>query len=148
MSNPRLTRYAHLFWCRLAAPILLGHEDSDDDLLLAPSDRTRTAAARRAEERRRADALSERRRGRVGARDHAAANEDELASATLLPVRRGDVTVHDEFIAHGSGGNLSQRVRKTYVLAVTARWWSMSADWPHSYNDDADVIARIRAGEL
>jgi ectoine hydroxylase-related dioxygenase (phytanoyl-CoA dioxygenase family) len=35
-----------------------------------------------------------------------------------VPVRRGDVTVHDERIVHGSDGNTSTTCpRKTYVLA-------------------------------
>lgn len=96
--------------------------------------------------------LSERRRADASERAITLPlTEDELASATLLPVRRGDVTVHDEFIVHGSGGNPSQRVRKTYVLAYRDRAmveYERSIGFSHSYNDDADVIARIRAGEL
>jgi len=29
---------------------------------------------------------------------------------------RGYVTVHDEFVVHGSGGNMSSDRRRTYVL--------------------------------
>ena len=30
---------------------------------------------------------------------------------------RGDVTVHDEWVVHGSGGNYTDGTRRTYVLA-------------------------------
>ena len=76
---------------------------------------------------------------------------DEISRVTLLPVRRGDVTVHDEWIVHGSGGNPSPRVRKTYVAAFRdARMvdYERSIGFSHSYNDDPDVIRRIRADEL
>jgi ectoine hydroxylase-related dioxygenase (phytanoyl-CoA dioxygenase family) len=46
-----------------------------------------------------------------------------------LPVRRGSVTVHDERIVHGSGGNTTDEWRKTYVMAFR----------------DADTIAQERA---
>mmetsp|Transcript_6792 Transcript_6792/g.12100 ORF Transcript_6792/g.12100 Transcript_6792/m.12100 type:complete len:245 (+) Transcript_6792:47-781(+) len=35
---------------------------------------------------------------------------------TLAPCMRGSVTVHDEFVVHGSGGNMSSDRRRTYVL--------------------------------
>lgn len=47
----------------------------------------------------------------------------------FLPVKRGDVTIHDERIIHGSGGNRSDRWRKTYVMAFR----------------DAETIAEERA---
>ena len=34
-----------------------------------------------------------------------------------LPVKRGDITIHNERIIHGSGGNTSNVWRKTYVIA-------------------------------
>jgi ectoine hydroxylase-related dioxygenase (phytanoyl-CoA dioxygenase family) len=76
---------------------------------------------------------------------------DQLAAAKLLRVKRGDVTVHDEWIVHGSGGNPSNRVRKTYVLAYRDAAlidYERSIGFSHSYNDDPSVTARIRAGEL
>ena len=96
--------------------------------------------------------LSERRRADASERAITLPlTEEELAAVTLLPVRRGDVTVHDEWIVHGSGGNPSARVRKTYVLAFRDSAmvdYERSIGFSHSYNDGADVIARIRAGEL
>lgn len=60
-----------------------------------------------------------------------------------VPIARGDVTVHDERVVHGSGGNRSDGRRRAYVLAFR------SADtiaeerrrgFTHSHNDGADVL--------
>jgi ectoine hydroxylase-related dioxygenase (phytanoyl-CoA dioxygenase family) len=43
---------------------------------------------------------------------------DEADEVTFLPVAAGGITVHDEWILHGSGGNQdADRWRHTYVLA-------------------------------
>jgi len=47
----------------------------------------------------------------------------------FLPVKRGSITIHDERIVHGSGGNYTDEWRKTYVMAFR----------------DADTIAEERA---
>lgn len=56
-----------------------------------------------------------------------------------LPVRRGDMTVHDEMIIHGSGGNTSpDRWRRTYIAAFrTAACvaYERSIGFTHSHND-------------
>lgn len=96
------------------------------------------------------------RRGRGAAKANARAvavelTDAEAATARPLPVRRGDVTIHDEWILHGSGGNPSDRVRKTYVVAFRDRRmvdYERSVGFAHSYNDDPEVIRRIRAGGL
>jgi ectoine hydroxylase-related dioxygenase (phytanoyl-CoA dioxygenase family) len=57
----------------------------------------------------------------------------------LLPVRRGDVTIHNERIIHGSGGNSSERWRRTYVLAHRTRdcvAYERSIGFTHSHNDN------------
>lgn len=55
-----------------------------------------------------------------------------------LPVKRGDVTVHDERIVHGSAGNNSTVWRKTYVIAFrdaeTIRE-ERAMGFTHSHND-------------
>lgn len=57
----------------------------------------------------------------------------------LAPCPRGSVTVHDEFVVHGSGGNTSRdRQRRTYVLAyrptaVVAA--ERRLGFTHSHND-------------
>ncbi len=57
------------------------------------------------------------------------------------PVKRGSVTVHDEWVVHGSGGNPSPRWRKTYVIAYRSREtvaYERSIGFTHSHNDAAD----------
>ena len=80
-----------------------------------------------------------------------ALSDEERAAAVPLPAKRGDVTIHDEWILHGSGGNPSDAPRKTYVVAFRDRRmvaYERGVGFGHSYNDDPDVIRRIRAGEL
>ena len=60
-------------------------------------------------------------------------------STTLLPLKRGDITVHDELIIHGSGGNRSpDRWRRTYITAFRSREcvaYERSIGFTHSHND-------------
>lgn len=55
-----------------------------------------------------------------------------------LPVRRGDVTVHDERIVHGSSGNATDRWRRTCVLAFRSAAtvaYERSIGFTHSHGD-------------
>lgn len=56
-----------------------------------------------------------------------------------LPLKRGDITVHDEMIIHGSGGNNSRdRWRRTYITAYRSRAcvdYERSIGFTHSHND-------------
>ena len=66
----------------------------------------------------------------------------------LLPVRRGDITVHDNWVVHGSEAIHLSRFA-SYVLAFSGE--RMIARARHRillYNDDPDVLRRIRRGEL
>ncbi|MDD7985261.1 phytanoyl-CoA dioxygenase family protein [Lentisphaera marina] len=45
----------------------------------------------------------------------------EGSQPVFVEVERGSITVHDEWIVHGSGGNVSNQYRKTYVLAHRAK---------------------------
>lgn len=58
-----------------------------------------------------------------------------------LPVKRGSVTIHDERIVHGSGGNTSGEWRKTYVMAFrdaeTVRQ-EREMGFTHSHNDQVN----------
>ncbi len=58
-----------------------------------------------------------------------------------LPVKRGSVTIHDEKIVHGSGGNTSEIWRKTYVMAFrdaeTVRQ-EREMGFTHSHNDQVN----------
>jgi hypothetical protein len=63
---------------------------------------------------------------------------EENAPTIHQPVKRGDVTVHDEWIVHGSGGNTSPMWRKTYVIAYRSREtvaYERSIGFTHSHND-------------
>ena len=42
---------------------------------------------------------------------------DASSQIVSLPVKKGDVTIHEEHIVHGSPGNLSESPRKTVVMA-------------------------------
>jgi phytanoyl-CoA hydroxylase len=62
------------------------------------------------------------------------------------PISRGDVTVHNERVMHGSGGNHTDGFRRAYILAFR------SADtvkierelgFTHSHNDDDDVLDAV-----
>ena len=58
-----------------------------------------------------------------------------------LPVKRGSVTIHDERIVHGSGGNNSEIWRKTYVVAYrdpNTIEYERSIGFTHSHNDTLD----------
>lgn len=62
-------------------------------------------------------------------------------AVVYLPVRRGSITIHDERIVHGSGGNTSPEWRKTYVAAYrdaeTIRQ-ERTMGFTHSHNDTVD----------
>ena len=68
-----------------------------------------------------------------------------------LPVRRGDITVHDERIIHGSGGNRSNlRWRRTYVIAYRSRAcveYERSIGFTHSHNDKVNWQTHLGALE-
>lgn len=68
-----------------------------------------------------------------------------------VPIRRGDVTVHNERVLHGSGGNRTAGFRRAYVLAFRAEPTieiERSLGFTHSHNDAAEVLDGVGvAGE-
>lgn len=57
------------------------------------------------------------------------------------PVRRGSVSIHDEYVVHGSMGNDSESDRRTYVLAfrpATTVAIERSHGFTHSHNDEVN----------
>ena len=71
--------------------------------------------------------------------------EDELVP---LPVRRGDITVHNERIVHGSGGNPSANWRRTYVIAHRTRAiveYERAIGFTHSHNDTIQWTTHLEA---
>ena len=66
------------------------------------------------------------------------ADDEEIV---FLPVKRGSMTIHDERIIHGSGGNVSDIWRKTYVMAFREKETiehERRIGFTHSHNDDLD----------
>lgn len=58
-----------------------------------------------------------------------------------LPVKRGSITIHDERIVHGSGGNESNDWRKTYIIAyrdVETIKEERKIGFTHSHNDEVN----------
>jgi hypothetical protein len=85
-----------------------------------------------------------------GSRDasHALCAEVDEArdGVRLVPIRRGDATVHGERVLHGSGGNRSDGWRRAYVVALRARSAveeERRRGFTHSHNDAPDVLARV-----
>lgn len=61
--------------------------------------------------------------------------DDEVV---LLPIKRGSISVHNEKIVHGSGGNDSDRWRRTYIIAHRSKEtvaFERSIGFTHSHND-------------
>jgi phytanoyl-CoA hydroxylase len=66
-----------------------------------------------------------------------------------LPLKRGDITVHDERIVHGSGGNQSPvRWRRTYIIAyrlAACVAYERSIGFTHSHNDQVNWSTHLSA---
>lgn len=66
-----------------------------------------------------------------------------------LPLKRGDITVHDEMIVHGSGGNRSpDRWRRTYITAYRRKAcvdFERSIGFTHSHNDKINWVTHLGA---
>lgn len=69
--------------------------------------------------------------------------DEEREPLDVAELRRGDVTVHHERAIHGSGGNVSDRWRRGYVVAFRSRQ-TVAAEralgFTHSHNDDVRVL--------
>ncbi|MGI9601020.1 MAG: phytanoyl-CoA dioxygenase family protein [Acidimicrobiales bacterium] len=63
-----------------------------------------------------------------------------------VPISRGDVTVHNERVMHGSGGNHTAGFRRAYILALrSADTVAIERElgFTHSHNDDGQVLDRV-----
>jgi phytanoyl-CoA hydroxylase len=64
-----------------------------------------------------------------------------------VPIRRGDITVHNEGVLHGSGGNTSlDSWRKAYIVALRTPATverERSLGFSHSHNDSIEVLERV-----
>jgi len=75
-------------------------------------------------------------------------SEDEVV---VKPIARGDCTVHNERVMHGSGGNTTAGFRRAYVLAFRSQETveiERRLGFTHSHNDEVDVLDSVGvAGE-
>jgi len=65
-------------------------------------------------------------------------SENGPDTSHIVPINRGDITIHNERIIHGSGPNLSDGWRRAYVIAyrrVTCIEEERSMGFSHSHND-------------
>ena len=63
-----------------------------------------------------------------------------------MPIRRGDITVHNERVLHGSGGNRTSGWRRAYVVAFRAAATVVEErrlGFTHSHNDRPDVLDHV-----
>ena len=63
-----------------------------------------------------------------------------------VPISRGDVTVHNERVLHGSGGNSTAGFRRAYVLAFRSSDTveiERELGFTHSHNDAHDVLEQV-----
>ena len=75
--------------------------------------------------------------------------DDRIA---MLPLKRGDTTVHDEMIIHGSSGNNTEtRWRRTYITAYRSKACvdhERSIGFTHSHNDNVNWQTALGALKL
>lgn len=92
-------------------------------------------------------------------RPHRPLHDDRSASHTLVTdlrpddvmipveIRRGDITVHNEGVLHGSGGNNSaSSYRRAYIVALRSRSTveeERRRGFTHSHNDSAEVLGSV-----
>ncbi|NNE72123.1 MAG: phytanoyl-CoA dioxygenase family protein [Acidimicrobiales bacterium] len=70
----------------------------------------------------------------------------ETDQPVTVPISRGDVTVHDERVLHGSGGNTTAGFRRAYILAFrpdSTVKIERELGFTHSHNDEADVLDEV-----
>jgi phytanoyl-CoA hydroxylase len=93
-------------------------------------------------------------------RPHRPLHEDRTKSHTLVtdlragdvmtkvPIARGDITVHNEGVLHGSGGNYSSdSYRRAYIVALRSNEAvskERSLGFTHSHNDHLEVLEQVK----
>jgi phytanoyl-CoA hydroxylase len=63
-----------------------------------------------------------------------------------VPIRRGDCTVHNERVMHGSGGNLTDGYRRAYIIACRSAATvatERELGFTHSHNDELGVLDSV-----
>ncbi len=67
-------------------------------------------------------------------------------NVVTVPIARGDVTVHNERVMHGSGGNSTEGFRRAYILALRPASTvkiERELGFTHSHNDDREVLGAV-----
>ena len=81
---------------------------------------------------------------------HALATELRPGDEVIVkPIARGDCTVHNERVMHGSGGNRTAGYRRAYVIAFRSEATikiERELGFTHSHNDASEVLDAV-AGE-
>lgn len=75
---------------------------------------------------------------------------DDSEPVEHVEVKRGGITVHDEWVVHGSGGNPSDHWRRTYVIAYRSRATvehERAMGFTHSHNDTVNWETALGAYE-
>jgi phytanoyl-CoA hydroxylase len=70
-------------------------------------------------------------------------DEDVMRS---VEIARGDITVHNEGVLHGSGGNTSSNFRRAYIIAFRSESTvraERALGFTHSHNDSTHVLTRV-----
>jgi len=63
-----------------------------------------------------------------------------------VPIHRGDITVHNERVLHGSGGNSTAGWRRAYIVAFRAAPTVVEErrlGFTHSHNDEKTVLEQV-----
>ena len=69
--------------------------------------------------------------------------DDEIV---VMPIARGDCTVHNERVMHGSGGNNTAGFRRAYILAFRSAdtiSTERALGFTHSHNDATEVLDAV-----
>jgi hypothetical protein len=64
-------------------------------------------------------------------------------AVVVVPISRGDCTVHNERVMHGSGGNHTAGFRRAYIVALRSADTiavERALGFTHSHNDDTEVL--------
>ena len=64
----------------------------------------------------------------------------------VKPIARGDCTVHNERVMHGSGGNTTDGLRRAYILAYRSEATvkiERDLGFTHSHNDTPEVLGAV-----
>jgi phytanoyl-CoA hydroxylase len=70
----------------------------------------------------------------------------ETDVVAAMPIRRGDCTVHNERVLHGSGGNHTAGFRRAYVIAYRSQDTiriERELGFTHSHNDSGEVLDSV-----